>query len=302
VLIAGGSRGLGLVLARDFIREGARVVICARDSAELDRARQQLSAEGEVLAIECDITDPDDVHRAVQSVYTQFDHIDVLVNNAGIISVGPIESMRIEDFDESMRTHFWGPLHTILEVLPDMQARRSGRIVNISSIGGKISVPHLVPYSASKFALVGLSQGLRAELKKDGILVSTICPGLMRTGSPRNANFKGQHRMEYAWFALSDSLPFLSMDVERAARKIVDACRHGRAEVVLSVPAKLAVKFHDLFPGFTSDLLALENRLLPGEGGIGDRSVKGYDSESAVTLSRITALTREAERRNNQIA
>jgi hypothetical protein len=124
----------------------------------------------------------------------------------------------------------------------------------------------------------------------------------MRTGSPRNANFKGQHRLEYAWFTLSDSLPFLSMAVERAAKKIVNACRFGTAEVVLSLPAKLAVKFHGLFPGLTADILALENRLLPSGGGIGDHSAKGYDSESAVTLSRITALTREAERRNNQIA
>jgi short-subunit dehydrogenase len=183
-----------------------------------------------------------------------------------------------------------------------MQQRGSGRIVNISSIGGKISVPHLVPYSASKFALVGLSEGLRAELKKDGIFVSTICPGLMRTGSPRNADFKSQHRLEYAWFTLSDSLPFLSMDVDRAARKIVNACRYGVAEVVLSVPAKLAVKFHGLFPGLTADLLDLENRLLPRDGGIGSGRAKGYDSESSVTLSRITALTRAAERRNNQIA
>src|SRR5437879_11242557 len=162
VLITGGSRGLGLVLARDFIREGARVAICARDIDELEGAQQQLSPEGQVLAVQCDITDPDDVHRMVESVYSYFENIDVLVNNAGVISVGPIDVMTIEDFDEAMRTHFWGPLHTILAVLPQMRQRRSGRIVNISSIGGKISVPHLVPYNASKFELVGLSEGLRA--------------------------------------------------------------------------------------------------------------------------------------------
>src|SRR5204863_2590958 len=128
-------------------------------------------------------------------------------------------------------------VHTTLDVMPDMRARREGRIVNISSIGGKVSVPHLLPYSASKFALVGLSEGLRAELAKDGIVVTTVCPGLMRTGSPRNAQFKGQHRAEYAWFTLSDSMPFFSQSAERAARQILSACRHGEAEVVLSLPA-----------------------------------------------------------------
>ncbi|MCU1284701.1 MAG: 3-oxoacyl-[acyl-carrier protein] reductase [Acidobacteriales bacterium] len=302
VLITGGSRGLGLELAREFLKQGARVAICARDEDELRRADEELSRFGEVLAIVCDITDPDEVEQMAVGIRNHFGRIDVLVNNAGIISVGPIESMNVEDFDEAMRTHFWRPLHSILAVLPEMKAQGGGRIVNISSIGGKISVPHLVPYSASKFALVGLSEGLRAELKKDGIYVTTICPGLMRTGSPRNAEFKGQHRLEYAWFAITDSLPIISMDVQRAAKKIVNACRFGVAEVVLSAPAKLAAKFHDIFPGITADLLAFENRMLPKDGGIGDRKAKGFESESVVMRSRITSMTRAAERRNNQIA
>ena len=88
----------------------------------------------------------------------------MLVNNAGIIQVGPLEHMTIDDFEEAMATHFWGPLFTILAALPHMRGRGGRRIVNISSIGGKIAVPHLLPYTASKFALTGLSEGLRAEL------------------------------------------------------------------------------------------------------------------------------------------
>jgi NAD(P)-dependent dehydrogenase (short-subunit alcohol dehydrogenase family) len=301
VLICGGSRGLGLVLARKFLGQGSRVAICARDAEELQRAQEELSRRGEVFIITCDVTDRSDVENMIAAVHDRFGRIDVLVNNAGIISVGPVESMKIEDFEEAMRTHFWGPLHTIMAVLPEMKSRRSGRIVNISSIGGKISVPHLVPYSASKFALVGLSEGLRAELKKDGIFVSTICPGLMRTGSPRNAYFKGKHKLEYAWFALSDSLPFLSMDVDRAAEKIVNACRYGVAEVVLSLPAKVAVKFHGLFPGLTADILDWENRVLPRKGGIGEEKAKGHESESAITRTPLTVMTRRSEQRNNQI-
>jgi Short-chain dehydrogenases of various substrate specificities len=302
VLITGGSRGLGLVLAREFAREGARIAICARDTEELDRARRDLKQRGaQVLAVPCDVTDRAQVFEMVHSVREHFGGIDVLVNNAGVIQVGPFEVMTLEDYEEAMRVHFWGPLYTMLAVLPEMQKRRAGRIVNISSIGGKISVPHLVPYSASKFALVGLSEGLRAELQKDGVLVTTVCPGLMRTGSPRNAIFKGQHRAEYAWFSISDSLPVTSMNAERAASQIIDACRRGDAEVVLTIQAQLAVKFHGLFPGLTADMLGIVNRLLPGPGGIGRRRAKGKDSESAVAPSLLTALTEAAARDNNEI-
>ncbi|MBC7911713.1 MAG: SDR family NAD(P)-dependent oxidoreductase [Pyrinomonadaceae bacterium] len=302
VLITGGSRGLGLVLAREFAKEGARLAICARDSVELDRARADLKARGaNVLAVPCDVTERAQVNELVQTVEQHLGKVDVLVNNAGVIQVGPVEVMTIEDYEEAMKVHFWGPLYTMLAVLPEMRARRGGRIVNISSIGGKISVPHLVPYSASKFALVGLSEGLRAELQKDGVVVTTVCPGLMRTGSPRNAIFKGQHRAEYAWFSISDALPVTSMSAERAASQIIAACQRGDAEVVLSVQAQLAVKFHGLFPGLTADMLGLINRLLPGPGGIGRKRAKGKDSQSSLSPSLLTSLSDQAAQRNNEI-
>ncbi len=302
VLITGGSRGLGLVMAREFAREGAKIAICARSLEELERARTDLSQSGaRVLAVPCDVTDRSQVNEMVDVVRDHFGRIDVLVNNAGVIQVGPIEVMTVEDYEEAMKTHFWGPLYTSLAVLPDMRKRRTGRIVNISSIGGKISVPHLVPYSASKFALVGLSEGLRAELQKDGVVVTTVCPGLMRTGSPRNAYFKGQHRAEYAWFSISDALPVTAMKAERAARQIISACKRGEAEITLSVQAQIAVRFHGLFPGLTADMLGLVNRLLPGPGGIGRLRAKGKDSHSAISPSWLTALNEMAARRNNEM-
>src|SRR5205085_666780 len=240
VLVTGGSRGLGLVLAREFAEEGAQVAICARDPAELERARRDLSARGaRVLAFPCDVTERAQVKELVEVVTRHFGGVDVLVNNAGVIQVGPVEVMTLEDFEQAMAVHFWGPLYATLCVLPQMRERRDGRIVNISSIGGKIGVPHLVPYSASKFALAGLSDGLRAELAKDNILVTTVCPGLMRTGSPRNATFKGRHRAEYAWFAISDALPVTSIQAERAAGQIVAACKRGQAELVITTQAVL---------------------------------------------------------------
>jgi short-subunit dehydrogenase len=235
-------------------------------------------------------------------VVNHFGGIDVLVNNAGKIEVGPMQVMTLDDYREAMQTHFWAPLYTIMAAMPVMRRQGGGRIVNISSIGGKLSVPHLLPYSASKFALTGLSEGLRAELARENIIVTTICPGLMRTGSPRNATFKGEHRAEYAWFTISDSLPLISMQAERAARRIITACKRGEAEVVLTVQAKLAVLFHGIFPGLTSDLFRLVNRLLPAAGGIGTARAKGYESESALAPSWLTALSERAAANNNEFS
>ena len=302
VLITGGSRGLGLVMAREFAREGARLVLCARDEQELDQARLDLEKFGaEVMTARCDVTNRHDVMAMVANVYTQLGSIDVLVNNAGVIQVGPLEVMTHEDFELAMQAHFWGPLNTIMAVLPSMREKKAGRIVNISSIGGKVSVPHMIPYSASKFALVGLSKGLRAELMKDGIKVTTVCPGLMRTGSPRNADFKGKHQFEYAWFSISDAMPLLTVSAENAARQVVSACKRGQAELVISVPAKIAVLFDSLFPETMSQMLALANGLLPKAGGVGTERMKGRDSTSSWSPSWLTTLNEEAALRNNEV-
>src|SRR5581483_3194757 len=169
----------------------------------------------------------EEAERLVADIVQRTGGIDVLINNAGVIQVGPLEHMQITDFEKAMAVHFWGPLYTMLAAIPVMRRRGAGRIVNISSIGGKIGVPHLVPYCASKFALVGLSDSIRGEVARDGICVTTVCPGLMRTGSPFNAWFKGRHRDEFTWFAISDSMPIASIAATRAAEQVVDACRHG---------------------------------------------------------------------------
>ncbi|GEL69664.1 SDR family NAD(P)-dependent oxidoreductase [Myxococcus virescens] len=299
VLITGGSRGLGLVLARQLLKEEARVAICGRDEQTLERAREELERTGgEVYAIPCDVRDPVQVEAMVSAIHERWGAVDVLINNAGVIQVGPLESMTLEDFQEAIDTHLWAPLYTTLAVLPEMKRRGKGRIVNIASVGGKVSVPHLVPYSASKFALVGLSDGLRAELRQDGIVVTTVCPGLMRTGSPRNAYFKGNHEAEYAWFATGDSLPLTSLSAEQAARKILDACRRGDAEALLGAPAKLAAVGRALAPSLTATLTAWANRFMPQDSSQ-DR-YSGSQSETPLTQSWLTELTRRAAERNNE--
>jgi NAD(P)-dependent dehydrogenase (short-subunit alcohol dehydrogenase family) len=183
-----------------------------------------------------------------------------------------------------------------------MLARGSGRIVNITSIGGKVSAPHLLPYNCAKFAAVGLSEGLRAELARHGIAVTTVVPGLMRTGSFVNALFKGRHREEYTWFSLLANLPVTSMAAGDAARRMVEAARRGDAELTLTVQAQAAARLQGLFPGLTADVLGLVNRLLPGPDGAVREPVPGKASETALSRSFLTALGRRAVRAYGQDA
>jgi NAD(P)-dependent dehydrogenase (short-subunit alcohol dehydrogenase family) len=301
VVITGGSRGLGLVLARALIERGARVAICARDAAELARAHQDLVERGgEVFSAPCNVTDRDDVMRFIASVEDDFGPIDVLVNNAGIIQVGPLELMTADDFEHAISVNVYGPLHATLAVLPAMRRRKAGRIVNIASIGGAIAVPHLAPYSMSKFALVGLSEAMRAELIKDGIYVTTVCPGLMRTGSPRRAFFKGNHQAEYAWFAIGDSLPLTSISAEAAAAQIIRGFARGDAEVTISLQAKLARLVHGIAPGLVQEVLGVVALILPGPTA-SRAKVEGKDVESVFAPSVWTRLSDDAARRNNEI-
>ena len=301
VVITGGSRGLGLVLARQLARHGCRLAICARDEHALDRARRDLERLGaEVLAQVCDVTDPDEVRGFISSVEARFGDIDVLINNAGIIQVGPLEVMTKEDFARAMAVNFWGTFHTTMAVLPGMRERKTGRIVNVTSIGGKIAVPHLLPYSAGKFAAVGFSEGLAAEVAKDGIVVTTVVPGLMRTGSPANALFKSKAEQEYTWFTIGDSLPLTSMSAERAARRIVKALRRGETEVTLSWQAKTLRLAHGIVPGLMTRLFGFVNRLLPEPGGIGHEERRGVELAMEQPPSRLTWLSDRAARRNNE--
>ena len=304
VVITGGSRGLGLVIARELADEGARLTLVARDADELERAADDIRTRqpfADVLTSAGDVRRRYEAERAIAQAVERYGRVDVLINNAGIIQVGPLDHMKLADYEDAMNTHFWGPLYMAVAALPHMRRQGEGRIVNVSSIGGRIAVPHLVPYSASKFALVGLSDGLRAELARENIVVTTVCPGLMRTGSPVNAMFKGQRPQEYAWFAISDSLPLASIDARRAARQIINACRRGDAELVITLQAKMAILARTLAPELFGDIMALINGLLPGPAPGGDEPQRGRDNESEWAPSALTEPTYDAAKRNNEM-
>jgi NAD(P)-dependent dehydrogenase (short-subunit alcohol dehydrogenase family) len=302
VLITGASRGLGLCLARRFAAAGCRLVICARDEDELQRARQDLEARGaDVLALRCDIADRDQVDDLISRALHRFNGIDIVVNNAGIVQVGPLEAMALEDFGRAMAVNYWGPLYVIWAVLGHMRLRRSGQIVNITSIGGKVAVPHLLPYDAAKAALVNLSEGLTAEVAKHGIQVTTIVPGLMRTGSPLNALFKGDVEREFGWFSVGDSSTLTSMSAQRAAERIFTATVRREREVVLTWQAKTLRLLHDLFPNLTLRVNTFINGLLPDDNrGERHHTTRGKDVTPSAATAALTRNMRTAATDLNQ--
>lgn len=303
VLITGGSRGLGLLMARQICAEGGRVALLARDTTELRRARDELmQTGGEAITIVCDLLDRRQIDDAIEKVFARFGGVDVLINNAGIIEVGPLSHMKREDFEKSMSLHFWAPFNLMWKLVPHMRRRGGGRIVNISSIGGKMAVPHLAPYCASKFALVGLSDSMRAELALENIHVTTVTPGLMRTGSHVHAKFKGDHATEYAWFSVSASMPLVSIAAECAAARILDACRHGQPSLIMPLAARVGIIGNVLFPNLTADAMKLVNRLLPGPtDASGDELRSGWQSrESRSNNGWLKRLIDRVARRNSE--
>ncbi len=304
VVITGGSRGLGLLLARQLAEEGALVTLAARNEAELDRAQDDLAVRGaRVHIVPCDVGVRGQAEQLVRAAAERHGRLDVLINNAGVIKVGPIDHMEHADFEEAMAVHFWGPLHTTLAAVPLMRQQGGGRIVNISSIGGRIGVPHLAPYCASKFALTGLSDSMRGELAKDRIHVTTVCPGMMRTGSPFNAWFKGRHRDEFRWFAIANSIPVASIDGRRAAALVIEAARYGDPELVLTLPAKLAIIANAVAPELVASLMATADAMvLPqADPSAGNRARSGWQSQSEGAPSRLTRLTERAASENNEL-
>lgn len=263
-LVAGASRGLGLLIARELVEHDHTVVICARDRDEVDEAARLLDPSGDrVFAYACDVADRDAVQTMVRWTEAEIGPIDVAIHVAGIIQVLPLRSTRVEHFEEALSIMTLGPVHLAMAVLPRMRERGRGRIGTVASIGGAVSVPHLLPYSTAKFGAVGFARGLSAELAGTGITSTTILPGLMRTGSHLNAQFGGDAAAEYAWFAPGASLPLISMNAERAAARIVKGVLAGRNQVVLTPLAQVGMRVAGVAPSLTTGVMKVMSRLLP---------------------------------------
>ena len=304
-LVAGASRGLGLLVCRELAHRGFRVVGLSRDPDALEGAVATMRGWGEDLrTVVADVRDDARLREVVAQVEAEHGPIEVAIHVAGVIQVGPEDCFDRHHYAEAIDTMLWGPINLTQALLPGMRGRGHGRLGVVTSIGGMISVPHLVPYSTAKFGAVGYTRGLHAELAGTGVTATTIVPGLMRTGSHVQASFVGNAEAEYAWFAPGAALPLLSMDAERAAAAMVEATLAGRGLVLLSPLTKIGVRVHGLAPATTGALLSVMARVLPQAPRTGGHeSVLGHDARARLSsgvVERLTTLGTRASARFNE--
>jgi len=226
VLITGASSGIGRALAIDFARQGARVALVARNADKL----RALALPGEHLIAPADVTKPAEVARAVADTLAHFGHIDVLVNNAGIGHCANLADTSLEEFRAVMETNFFGAFYFLRAVAPGMIERRSGLVVQISSVNGFCSVPLGSAYCASKFALEGMSQSARIELYRHNVRMLIVRPGVIDTEFFDHA----KHFRQNNPFPLRHLMP-----VDAAAAQIVRAAARGKRDIVLTTDGKL---------------------------------------------------------------
>lgn len=195
VLITGASQGIGKATALLFASQGYDLVLAARQPDRLAAVGQEIQSLGrQALTVPTDVKDPEQVKILIQKALEQYNAIDVLINNAGIYISGPVEEFSLEDWHQAIDTNLWGYIHTIQALLPHFIERGTGTIVNLSSIGGKVPVPYLVPYNTSKFAVTGLTEAMHSELKPKGIHVCGIYPNLIKSSFMERAIFQGKDK------------------------------------------------------------------------------------------------------------
>ncbi len=308
-VVAGGSRGLGLEICRVLASRGWLVHVLARDAAELDRAATLVGEESAAVTPHVgDVRDAESVRRVVDDVLAAEGRIDAAFHVAGVIQVGELEGLTLGHYREAIDTMLWGPIHLAHAVLPSMRAAGRGRIGIVSSVGGLVAVPRLLPYSVAKFGAVGLAEGLAAGLSGTGVSATSVTPWLMRTGGHTHARFTGAATRDDAWFAPGASLPLLSVPVERAARRIIDGVLAGRPLVGASPLVWIARRVHGIAPATTIRALGLATRALPGAGPARQWTradapqVEGREVRRGRLMAALTTLGRRAARRQNELS
>ena len=236
VVITGASSGIGRATALEMARRGANLVLAARRTERLEEVASQCRALGvQAVAVTADVSNPDDCRRLIESA----GDVDVLVNNAGFAVLGTINEIDPAEIRGMMDTNYFGTVHCTRAVLPRMLARGRGTIVNVSSMLGIMGVAGMSAYCATKFAIVGFTEGLRDEVLGKGVRVAMVCPGTTDT--------------EFFVKADKDKMPGASrlmpaVKPERVARAVCDAAEDGRYRRILPVLAAIYMRFKEFSP------------------------------------------------------
>jgi NAD(P)-dependent dehydrogenase (short-subunit alcohol dehydrogenase family) len=232
VVITGAASGIGRATAKAFARKGSDLVIADNNAQRLEETAGEIKAIGaRVLARQVDVSDRNQVESFAKFVISEHGHVDVLVNNAGVGVGGPLLETSIEDFEWIFSINYWGVLYGLKYFLPHMVARKYGHVVNTASGAGLCSIPAMSAYCSTKFAVVGLSETLRAEVRRFGIGVSTICPGVINTNIIAQSRMHLQKGSRATHSRLIDFYRRFGWPPERVAKAILSAVRHNRSIV-----------------------------------------------------------------------
>jgi len=259
VLITGASGGIGRAVAEQAARSGARLVLAARSADKLDTLARSLSTAGaEVIAVATDITSDTDRRRVLAVAVERFDGLDVLINNAGVGSFGHFAEGTEGILRQVMEVNFFAPAELIRLAIPVLARGRQPAVVNVASMCGRRGIPAWSEYCASKFALCGLTEALRAEMARFDIDVLLVCPGLTRSELSRHLlRNEGRMKIEYDW----------GMSPEDVAAGILRALGNNRTETVLGWDARWMLRANRFFPRLVDYLLARRVRQLYGVTG-----------------------------------
>jgi NADP-dependent 3-hydroxy acid dehydrogenase YdfG len=270
IVVTGASSGIGADAALAFGEQGAGVALLARRTAPLEElAAKIIKTGGKALALQCDVTDRARVFWAIEQARDAFGTIDILINSAGVLIPDAVEQMRPVDLERMMATNLYGAVNAMHAVLPIMRRNKSGNIVNVASLAGRRGVSPLGGYSATKFALVGLTEALRVELFGSGIHVSLVMPGVIDTPMARTAQKSAE--------SLKGMPTMMAMPARWVTWAILAAAAFGLTEVDVPPGAAVAEKLASLFPGVTDAILSVGSRILQGASAMASGAGKPGD-------------------------
>ncbi len=249
VLVTGASSGIGRETAIQFARKGANVILVARRSELLKKIAADIISKCDdqnirVTAHMCDISKKDQVTNMIKTVLNEFENVDILVNNAGFAISGAVSNTSIEDIESQMRTNYFGMIYCTKSLLQHMTQRGSGHIINVASVAASFGLPGIAPYCASKFAMLGFSEGLKHELKGTGVGVTVVSPIMVRTEFFNHPCFKNV-----------PTNPAMSLHPKTVAKAVLKAANSPRLEIIVPPIVRVAVWFKNTFPFFTNPIL-----------------------------------------------
>lgn len=238
-VVTGASSGIGAQLARDLAARGVRVALLARRTDRLDALAREIGVvDGEAFPLRCDVTDRPAVDAAVRQVIDRWGSVDVLVNAAGYGRHVLFKDHQVEDVERMMRTNYLGTVYAVKAVLPSMRSQHRGWIVNVVSVAGRLAQPDEAAYSATKFAVAGLSEALAYELEPLGIRVLAVYPGLVRTEMITPAVLA----------RLPERVAAGAIEPAEVSRAVFRALERGRREVTVPGWMAMAYAVRALFP------------------------------------------------------